>query len=435
MLVRVSRPRRIAACAAAGGSRTIGVCLPRRAGADQDARGRPERRLKPTACPNQHPDPEAGARGGRTAALHGDRPRSDTRSVAQTLTDLAAATRLARAIACDVALYHAPAVEQGLRDGRPFADLADELLEARALFLRRVAAALDPVPVLVRAFQALFERLAQQQGVATDGVAPALAAGLEREPGRLALQVSAGWHERIFPLGDGVQTIGRVPPADLEIDALTVSRRHARLIVDGDRVEVEDDESTGGILVNDAIVRAAPLAVGDRLRLGQVVFTLIRVAVVEPALAGTFAARDARDARDRPLLDALRRALARGGPQVLALCELDRLDRVVERHGRAISEALLDAVAGRLGAAAAAHGGAAIGRHGAALVVVLPGLDAHAHAEALRAAATREPVMTPVGPIEVTLSVGVAPRPDASGPSPEALLERARAACERAGPR
>lgn len=77
-----------------------------------------------------------------------------------------------------------------------------------------------------------------------------------------------------------------MPSADILIRD-SISRRHARLVVDGARVEVEDAESTCGIFVNDEQVRSAPLAVGDRLRLGTVDVTLVRVASVEPAVDPT----------------------------------------------------------------------------------------------------------------------------------------------------
>lgn len=52
--------------------------------------------------------------------------------------------------------------------------------------------------------------------------------------------------------------------------------------------------------------------------------------------------------------------------------------------------------------------------------------------EGLRAAVVRTPVATREGPIQASVSIGVAAGPDASTPGPSALLERAWAACVRA---
>lgn len=356
--------------------------------------------------------------------------------MATALSDLAGATRLARALASDLLLYHTEAIEQGLREGRPFMDLEDELLEVRHLFLRRVAASLEPVPLLVRTLGQFFADHANNRGLPADGVAEAIAAQLERDADRLALVITGGGHDlgRIIPLGDGVQVIGRVPEADIQIAADTMSRRHAALIVDGGRVDIEDVESTGGTFVNDEKVRSAPLLVGARIQLGGVHLELIRVARVEAAPADMQAAHAerARVSHHRHVLDALGTALGREGPLAVLLCDLDHLARIQAQHGHAAADELLRAVAQRLGAAAQAHRGASLGRDAdGAFLVVLGGSDAAAleHAERLRDAVTGSPVFTSAGPIQPSLAIGVSVRQGASGPGPETLLERARAAC------
>ena len=370
----------------------------------------------------------------RVGSLAGGQPEMDTLpAMAKTILELAGATRLARAIACDLSLYNNDAIEHSLREGRPFAGLGDELLEARHLFLQRVAARLEPVPLLVRTVQEFFASQAAQQGLPVAGLAEALAAGLESGADRLALLVVGGQPDlgRIIPLGDGVQDIGRIPPADIVFDVDSVARRHARLVVDGAHVVVEDVESTGGTFVNDEKVRSAPLAVGARLQLGGVNLTLIRVAMVEAAPGDPQTAHHelTRTLQRRALLDALAQALNRRGPLTLVLY-------IHEPYGQALGDEVREAVATRLTEAARAHQGFAIGRDGVAFLVVLPGPDAAAreHAEEVRVAVTREPVATREGPIQASLSIGVALRPDGSALAPEALLERAWAACAVARP-
>jgi pSer/pThr/pTyr-binding forkhead associated (FHA) protein len=69
------------------------------------------------------------------------------------------------------------------------------------------------------------------------------------------------------------KTLGRAPRADFIVDAPLVSRLHCRLDIDGqDQLAVEDLGSTNGTWVNGHKVQRAPLAVGDQLKVGRVVF-------------------------------------------------------------------------------------------------------------------------------------------------------------------
>jgi pSer/pThr/pTyr-binding forkhead associated (FHA) protein len=89
--------------------------------------------------------------------------------------------------------------------------------------------------------------------------------GLPREPGR------------VIPLGEGSQILGRTEIADIRLHVDTVSRRHARITVEGERVTLEDAWSCGGTFVNDEMVRGVvELSPGARLQLGHVILTLVR---------------------------------------------------------------------------------------------------------------------------------------------------------------
>jgi diguanylate cyclase (GGDEF)-like protein len=356
--------------------------------------------------------------------------------MARMITELDAATSLARVIASDLSLYHEGALEQSLRDGLPFVGLEDELLEARQLFLHRVAARLEPVTLLVHTLGEYFERWATARGLPAEGVPDALVARVQSATDPLALLVVGGQHElgRVIRLGDGVQVIGRVPEADIQIVADTVSRRHAKLVVDGARVEVEDVESTGGTFVNGEKVRSTPLALGGTLQLGTVILELVRAAAVDPELAHSPATHDTltRTLHRPGILEALADAVGRGGPLAVALCDVDHLGRINEQYGRSVGDEVLAAVAARLTAAARANRGSAIGRYtDGAFLVVLPGLDAAVldHAERLRVAVAQDPVATTQGPVQASISIGVTARPSASDLAPATLLDRAGAAC------
>ena len=78
---------------------------------------------------------------------------------------------------------------------------------------------------------------------------------------------------RMFP-GEP-KTLGRAPRADFIVDAPLVSRLHCRLDIDDrDHLAVEDLGSTNGTWVNGRKVTRAPLATGDRLRVGRVEFAV-----------------------------------------------------------------------------------------------------------------------------------------------------------------
>lgn len=68
----------------------------------------------------------------------------------------------------------------------------------------------------------------------------------------------------------GEMVLGRGKDADIRVDAVQVSRRHARLTHVDDRVTVVDLDSENGTFVNDQRVTMAMLEPGDHLRFGDV---------------------------------------------------------------------------------------------------------------------------------------------------------------------
>ncbi|MCX4245727.1 FHA domain-containing protein [Paraliomyxa miuraensis] len=199
----------------------------------------------------------------------------------RTITDSEGATNLAKVIASDLSLYNEAAIEQGLRSGQPLANLDDQLLEARQLFLHRVAARLDPIPTLIARVTEVLVEWARARGLPTEGLAPALHQGLSRSSGAAALVVVAGDRDLVgstVHLRDGVQLVGRTPEADLRLDAESVAPEHARLFVDGDVVEVENVRGSSGTLVDGESVRRTTVEVGSKIQVGEVILQLVRVA-------------------------------------------------------------------------------------------------------------------------------------------------------------
>jgi DNA-binding winged helix-turn-helix (wHTH) protein len=80
------------------------------------------------------------------------------------------------------------------------------------------------------------------------------------------------WQDQVFGLVEGENVLGRDPAAQVLVDVPGVSRRHARVVVTGSEVVVEDLESKNGTFVGDRrLERPTPLADRDQLRLGRTV--------------------------------------------------------------------------------------------------------------------------------------------------------------------
>lgn len=94
------------------------------------------------------------------------------------------------------------------------------------------------------------------------------------EPVRPPVRYWLVWETRQVPLTDGENVVGRAPDAAVWIDALGVSRNHARITVVGQEVTVEDLGSKNGTYVrSQRITTPYRLADGDQIRLGSVVIT------------------------------------------------------------------------------------------------------------------------------------------------------------------
>jgi DNA-binding winged helix-turn-helix (wHTH) protein len=82
------------------------------------------------------------------------------------------------------------------------------------------------------------------------------------------------WGAERFPLDAGEHVIGRDPGVSIRIDASTVSRRHARILVRPDRVVLEDFGSKNGTFRGaDRVGAPVALADGDHIRIGSQLVT------------------------------------------------------------------------------------------------------------------------------------------------------------------
>jgi DNA-binding winged helix-turn-helix (wHTH) protein len=98
-----------------------------------------------------------------------------------------------------------------------------------------------------------------------------------REPGTGSPSCWLEWGARRFVLSPGENVVGRDPDVEVRLDATTVSRRHARLIVSDEAVTLEDCESKNGTFRGGQRVSSPiQLADGDAIGIGSLLVTFRR---------------------------------------------------------------------------------------------------------------------------------------------------------------
>jgi DNA-binding winged helix-turn-helix (wHTH) protein len=117
-----------------------------------------------------------------------------------------------------------------------------------------------------------FIRTAHGFGYAFCGTATTSAGSREAVDGHPACWLEWGQHR--FPLSIGEHIIGRDPDLDVTLDASTVSRRHARLVVTADRAVLEDFGSKNGTFRGaERVTGPIQLADGDAIYIGSLLIT------------------------------------------------------------------------------------------------------------------------------------------------------------------
>jgi hypothetical protein len=108
---------------------------------------------------------------------------------------------------------------------------------------------------------------------------------------------------KVVELTPGEWVIGRAPECDIVVRDFGCSRRHAKLVVSPEGVQIVDLKSKSGLQIRMQCVTEASLTSGDEVRLGSVMLRFVESAE-SPA-----ATRPAADTR--PVADAQRPALAK----------------------------------------------------------------------------------------------------------------------------
>ena len=91
------------------------------------------------------------------------------------------------------------------------------------------------------------------------------------------LAIEDGDEVVVMEIGDAPLRLGRSAAADVMLEHLSVSRRHAVVARRGDDVVILDDRSLNGVVVNGERVPEAVLAHGDEIRLGDVAMRYLQV--------------------------------------------------------------------------------------------------------------------------------------------------------------
>jgi DNA-binding winged helix-turn-helix (wHTH) protein len=78
------------------------------------------------------------------------------------------------------------------------------------------------------------------------------------------------WKDTVLPLADGENIVGRSPDSDVWIDAKSVSRVHARIVIAGGQAGIEDRGSTNGTYVEGKRIAVRhPLVDGTAITFGS----------------------------------------------------------------------------------------------------------------------------------------------------------------------
>jgi diguanylate cyclase (GGDEF)-like protein len=248
---------------------------------------------------------------------------------------------------------------------------------------------------------------------------------------------------RLFPLSPGENLVGRAPEVSIALLDGEVSRHHARIWVEGERVEVEDLGSTNGTLLNGELTRGrVELHAGDRLCLGSQVLKLVCLDPLERAFHETLLDLSTRDSltglanRGSTLAELQNRfglSLRYDRPLTVVVCDLDHFKQVNDTFGHGAGDLVLRTFGDRLmKTLREADLGGRIG--GEEFLMVLPETDlagARLFAERLRRAIAEAPVPLPSGPLSFTCSLGLAERTPADLEAGQ-LLARADAALYQA---
>ena len=91
----------------------------------------------------------------------------------------------------------------------------------------------------------------------------------------LVVRSGGGMAGQPFQPGEGRTLVGRSPECDIFLDDVTVSRRHAEIVREGDEFTIKDLGSLNGTYVNRQRIEATRLADDDEVQIGKYRLTFL----------------------------------------------------------------------------------------------------------------------------------------------------------------
>ena len=92
----------------------------------------------------------------------------------------------------------------------------------------------------------------------------------------LVVRSGGGMAGQSFQPDEGTTLIGRSPECDVFLDDVTVSRRHAELVREGDTFSIRDLGSLNGTYVNRRRIETAVLENDDEVQIGKYRMTFLQ---------------------------------------------------------------------------------------------------------------------------------------------------------------
>ena len=92
----------------------------------------------------------------------------------------------------------------------------------------------------------------------------------------LVVRSGGGMAGQSFQPDEGTTLIGRSPECDVFLDDVTVSRRHAELVRDGETFTIRDLESLNGTYVNRRRIESTVLEDDDEVQIGKYRLTFLQ---------------------------------------------------------------------------------------------------------------------------------------------------------------
>ncbi|MEP3478640.1 MAG: GGDEF domain-containing protein [Fuerstiella sp.] len=225
--------------------------------------------------------------------------------------------------------------------------------------------------------------------------------------------------ETLTTLDEDVCYVGRDRSCEIRIEDQSVSRQHAVMRRSSDGWLLMDLGSTNGTLVNDTPIVNTVLKQSDRIQFGSFVFKFLNAQHVEQKYHHAIVSRMQQD----DLLDVMNKQVflekfARGYQQALyqdkpitvAMLDLDHFKDVNDQYGHAVGDEVLQECVRRIETVCPSV--ACFARFGGEeFSMMFDGLTRHAalpFAEMILHTIRDTPIATSAGPVQVTVSIGLA---------------------------